>query len=135
MKLITRDTDYAIRSICYIARKKNSVVCVSSLVRDLKIPKPFLRKILQILQAKGILKSYKGLRGGFKLALPLNKILLVDLIRIFKGSFKLNECIFKNKSCPNIITCVLKKKLGAIEKYLFSQLKSISMASLLQEAK
>ncbi|OGX14804.1 MAG: hypothetical protein A2166_05825 [Omnitrophica WOR_2 bacterium RBG_13_41_10] len=135
MKLITRDTDYAVRSICYIARKKNSIVCVSNLVRDLKIPKPFLRKILQILQAKGILKSYKGLRGGFKLALPLHKIFLVDLIKIFKGSFKLNECIFKNKSCPNIITCVLKKKLGAIEKYLFSQLKSISMASLLEEAK
>ena len=130
MKLITRDTDYAIRSICYIAGQKNSVVCVSSLVKDLKIPKPFLRKILQILQAKGILKSYKGLGGGFKLALPLNKIFLVDLIRIFKGSFKLNECIFKNKSCPNIITCVLKKKLGAIEKYVVAQLSSITMASL-----
>ena len=135
MKLITRDTDYAIRSICYIAGQKNSVVCVSSLVKDLKIPKPFLRKILQILQAKGILKSYKGLGGGFKLALPLNKIFLVDLIRIFKGSFKLNECIFKNKSCPNIITCVLKKKLGAIEKYVVAQLSSITMASLVGEYK
>ena len=135
MKLITRDTDYAIRSICYIAGQKNSVVCVSSLVKDLKIPKPFLRKILQILQGKGILKSYKGLGGGFKLALPLHKIFLVDLIRIFKGSFKLNECIFKNKSCPNIITCVLKKKLGAIEKYVVAQLSSITMASLVGEYK
>jgi len=134
MKLITRDTDYAIRSICYIAKQKDKIVPVSSLAMDLKIPKPFLRKILQILQAKGILESYKGKHGGFKLELPLNKIFLVDLIRIFKGSFKLNECIFKKKTCPNIITCVLKKKLGSIEKYVFLKLKSITIASLLRES-
>jgi Rrf2 family protein len=133
MKLITRDTDYAIRSICYIAKQKDKVVPVSSLAMNLKIPKPFLRKILQILQAKGILESYKGKHGGFKLALPLNKIFLVDLIQIFKGSFKLNECIFKKKTCPNIITCVLKKKLGSIEKYVFLKLKSITIVSLLRE--
>ncbi|MBM3255649.1 MAG: Rrf2 family transcriptional regulator, partial [Candidatus Omnitrophica bacterium] len=67
MKLITRDTDYALRALCFVARSKDGVVSVSELVDSLKIPKPFLRKSLQLLNKKGVLKSYKGLGGGFKL--------------------------------------------------------------------
>ena len=56
MKLITRDTDYAIRALCFIARFKKKIVSVSELVKVLKIPRPFLRKILQTLNKKRILK-------------------------------------------------------------------------------
>ncbi|MCX5702041.1 MAG: hypothetical protein NTW64_03570 [Candidatus Omnitrophica bacterium] len=44
MKLITRDTDYAIRALCYIAKNKNEIISVRELVTKLKIPRPFLRK-------------------------------------------------------------------------------------------
>lgn len=132
VKLITRDTDYALRSICFMAKSKEKIVSVSGLVEVLKIPKPFLRKTLQILNGKGILKSYKGLGGGFKLVLPANKIFLLDLIEIFQGPFKLNECFFKKVICSNTKTCILRKKMNAIERYVLSELKSISIASLLK---
>ena len=132
MKLITRDTDYAIRALCYIAKSKVDIVSVVSLVKELKIPRPFLRKILQILNKKRILKSYKGQGGGFSLAVAPNKIFLVDLINIFQGRLKLNECIFKKSICPNIKTCKLKKKIDAIEKYVISQLKDITISFLLK---
>jgi Rrf2 family protein len=91
-----------------------------------------LRKILQILNKKGILKSYKGLGGGFLLARPRHKIFLLDLIEIFQGPLKLNECIFKKMVCPNTKRCVLKKKIDDIERYVISQLGSITIASLLR---
>ena len=115
MKLITRDTDYAIRAICFIAKRKKELISASELVRCLKIPRPFLRKILQILNKKRILKSVKGKGGGFHLLFPPNKIFLLDLIRIFQGPLKLNECIFKNNVCPNIKTCRLKKRIDNIQ--------------------
>jgi len=133
MKLITRDTDYAIRALCYIGKREKELVSASELVKKLKIPRPFLRKILQILNREGVLKSYKGQGGGFKLALSPNKILLVNLIEIFQGPIGLNECIFKKLICPNIKTCTLKKKINSIEKYVISKLKTITLASLLKE--
>ena len=133
MKLITRDTDYALRSLCYIARDNKRTVAVSELVRELKIPRPFLRKILQVLNKKKILKSRKGIGGGFLLALSARKIFLVDLIEIFQGEFSLNECLFKKLSCPNIKTCCLRKKINRIEGYVMNELKSISIASLLKK--
>jgi Rrf2 family protein len=132
MKLITRDIDYALRALIFIAQRKEKIVSVSELVAALKIPRPFLRKILQILHKKGVLKSYKGFGGGFLLAKPAKKIFLVDLIEAFQGEFSLNECLFKKMPCSGIATCVLRKKIDSIEGYVVSRLKSITIASLLK---
>ena len=131
MKLITRDTDYALRALCFIEKHKNKRISVSELAKQLKIPGPFLRKILQLLNKKKILKSYKGSGGGFSLSLPVRKIFLVDLIEIFQGSFSLNECIFKKMPCSGMRTCALKKKIDKIEDYVIRELKTITIASLL----
>jgi len=132
MKLITRDTDYAIRAICYIARQKQRIVTVAELVKELRIPYPFLRKILQTLNKRKILRSYKGSGGGFELSVVSNKIFLVDLMEVFQGTLTLNECFLKRLACPNIKICPLRKKLKNIENYVFKQLRSITVASLLK---
>ena len=132
MKLITRDTDYALRAICFIAKSKKKIISVSELVKELKIPRPFLRKLLQVLNKKGILKSHKGQGGGFQLNGPANKIFLVDLIVIFQGPLKLNECFFKKLRCPNINSCSLRKKIEGIENYVVRELKTITINSLLK---
>ena len=132
MKLITRDTDYALRAVCFIAKCKKKIISVSELVKELKIPRPFLRKILQVLNKKGILKSHKGQGGGFQLNLKASKIFLVDLIEIFQGPLRLNECLFKKLECPNINTCTLRNKLDRIENQVIRELKSITVASLLR---
>jgi Rrf2 family protein len=131
MKLITRDTDYALRALCFIAKARDEIVCASVLVESLKIPKPFLRKSLQLLNKKGILISYKGLGGGFKLKVRPKALLLVDLIEIFQGPFRLNECFFKKRPCPQKSICRLKKRIDKIERYVLSQLKDITLQDLL----
>jgi Rrf2 family protein len=132
VKLITRDTDYALRALCFIARDKKGVIPVTELVAKLKIPRPFLRKILQVLNREGILDSHKGQGGGFTLARPAEKIRLVDLMKVFQGKFQLNECLFKKVICPNIRQCALRKKLDGIESYIIKELKPITIASLLR---
>jgi Rrf2 family protein len=132
MKLITRNTDYAIRALCSMAAcGDKKIFSVSDLTKELGIPRPFLRKILQSLNKKGILKSYKGTGGGFLLALAADEIFLVDLIEVFQGPFKLNECILKKRFCSDIRTCMLRKKIESIEKYVVSELNSVTIASLL----
>ncbi|MFH1269537.1 MAG: Rrf2 family transcriptional regulator [Candidatus Omnitrophota bacterium] len=132
MKLITRDTDYALRALCFISRRKKEIISAAELVKELKIPRSFLRKLLQILNKKMVLKSYKGKGGGFLLAVPANKVFLVDLIEIFQGPLRLNECFFKKLACPRRNTCALRKKIDRIERYVIRELKSITLASLLK---
>ena len=130
MKLITRDTDYAIRALCCIVKKKKKIISVKELTGALRIPKPFLRKILQRLNKWKVLKSYKGKGGGFMLSRAPNRIFVIDLIKIFQGPVKLNEHVFKKGICPCIKTCMLKRKLDTIEESVITKLKTITIASL-----
>jgi len=131
VKLLTRDTDYALRALRAINIANKEIITVDDLVKVTKIPRPFLRKILQILTKKGILKSFKGLSGGFKLEKKAKELYLTDIMELFQGSFQLNECLFKKKPCPNIRTCALRKKIEKIEKSVIAQIRTISLATLL----
>jgi Rrf2 family protein len=130
MKLITRDTDYAVRALCFMAKHKQGPVSVDTLVDALELPRAFLRKILQLLNKKKVLKSFKGKAGGFSLNMPAENIYLYHIIEIFQGSLQLNKCIFKRRVCPNVRDCILKKKLDSIERYVSSKISKITIASL-----
>ena len=104
MKLLTRNTDYGIRALCFIAKAKDKIVPVPELVKALRIPKPFLRKILQLLTKNGFVKSYKGMGGGFSLAIPASlprltapaKYSMISSIKdIYRGFF----CIDRGFPC------------------------------------
>jgi len=130
MKLITRNTDYALRALCYISKQK-TVVAVDELVAKLGVPRSFMRKILQQLKKKRILDSFKGQGGGFRLKALPEKINIVEIMRIFQGQVSLNGCFLKKNICPNRGKCILGKKIRSIEEDVLQQLKDITIASLL----
>ena len=133
MKLITRNTDYAVRALCCIAEQKQEVISADQLVRYLEMPRPFLRKILQTLNKEGLLNSSKGKDGGFALAVSPGKITLTDVMKIFQGPIRLNECKFKKNDCPYRMNCLLKKKIDEIEKEVIVKLKAITIASIIKK--
>ena len=133
MKLITRNTDYAVKALSHICTNKDRIISVADLVEELNIPRPFLRRILQVLNKKKVLKSFRGRAGGFMLAYPPEKIFLVDLIETFQGPFMINKCIFRNGVCPDRDNCLLKSKIDDIEQNIVRELKSITLASLIRK--
>jgi Rrf2 family protein len=132
VKLLTRNTDYAVRALLAMAARK-SIVTVPDLVAELKIPQPFLRRILQRLTKAGVLESLKGKGGGFVLKRAPANISLVDLMSIFQGPVQLNECLFKKKVCPNRTTCPLRSEISEIEDFTFTKLQSVTIAKLLRK--
>jgi Rrf2 family protein len=133
VKLITRNTDYAVRALCSIAEQKQEVISADQLVKSLDMPRPFLRKILQILNKEGLLSSSRGKDGGFALALSPGEITLTDVMKIFQGPVRLNECKFKKSDCPYISDCLLKKKIDEIEKEVIAKLKAITIESIIKK--
>jgi Rrf2 family protein len=131
MKLLTRNTDYAVRALSVIAKNKVEITSVSDLTQALGIPRPFLRKILQVLQKKGVLVSFKGKGGGFQLAMPPDQIYLTDVMEAFQGPLKLSECLFRKKICPQARSCPLKNKIDAIQKYVSQEVRKITLSQLL----
>lgn len=133
MKLITRNTDYALRAVCYMSEERSRIFSVSDLVKELGMPRPFLRKLLQALTKTGVVRSLRGKGGGFRLAGNVEKMSLADLLEVFQGPFRLNECTFKKKICPQISKCPIKRRIDTIEAHVLKELKSVTVGSLLKK--
>jgi len=134
MKLITREIDYAVRALIYLADNGNGKkVSVSELVDELGITRPFLRKIMQLLAKAGVIESYKGNKGGFELLKKPEDIYLINMIEIFQGKFSLNECLLSKDICPDKGDCVLSDRVNDIEEMVKKELESIDLRSLVKK--
>ncbi len=133
MSIISKNTDYAVRALCYLAGARDREVSASELSRKLGVSWPFLRRIMQELSREGLVSSKKGKGGGFRLEIPAHKIMFFELVRIFQGALEFHRCIIRDKVCPNIKNCPLRKKLKNIEDIVMKELKSITIESLAQE--
>ena len=135
MRILNRDTDLATRALCYLAQQQDKPIAVAHLEEVLTAPRPFLRKVLQVLQTQGFLKSFKGKNGGFMLNKTADAIHIKDLVVAFHGPINTNECVFDKKACPDIRFCLLKEKIERIKSYVSNELKSVTIASLIPQSK
>ena len=133
MSLINRNTDYAVRALVHLARKKNGVVAVSQLAKAEKMPRPFLRRIMQVLCQNGLGVSCQGKSGGFSLKKKPTEISLGEVARVFQGEVEITRCLFRKAVCHNHRNCFLRKRLKKIEKIVVSELERINIASFLTE--
>jgi len=133
MALITKETDYAARALLFLAKQKGQVTPSSEIDKELRLPRPILRKVLQRLQKEGVLISQKGNKGGFTLIKSPKDISLIDLMRIFQGNFSFLNCFVRNKICRNVKTCAIKKHVYRAEQQFVGQLKKITIERLMTE--
>ena len=133
MKLITKDSDYALRALRYIVRSKSDRISASELAQVLGIPHPFLRGLMQRLVKKGLVGSYRGKGGGFSLTIPPEQLMITDVLEVFQGSFSLTNCVIHDSVCPEIRTCVIHRTTKRIESYAFNLIKNISIGTIVNE--
>lgn len=134
MRFITRDTDYALRALTFMAgalkRENKKIVTVEDILKEEKLPRVFLRRILQKLAEKGILASYKGKTGGFSFSKPPKTITLADVIVVYQGEIDLTNCFLQGKICPNRAKCKVRKKMKAINANVIKELAGINIEEL-----
>jgi len=99
--LITRASEYAILSLIVLS-KADAPMDSETLSRELSIPKSFLAKILQALAKNNILKSFKGVHGGFSLALEPKNINMLEVMSAVEGKAPaVFECAPSREDCPS----------------------------------
>jgi Rrf2 family protein len=133
MNLLSRSTDYAIRALIYMAAHEGELVSTANLNRALGLPRPFMRKILQVLEQAGHVSSVQGHKGGFRLAMAPLKIRLADLMKVFQGDISLGDCLFKKRVCAHRSTCPLRREITDMEQMLLTRLKAVTVADLIRK--
>lgn len=102
---ITRETDYAIRCVLYLAGKQDVVTMVDEIAKEMSVPKSFLAKILQKLVRAKVARSFRGVKGGFQLARNPEDISLLTVIETIQGPVAMNRCAVDENACGFSSTC------------------------------
>jgi Rrf2 family protein len=134
MKIFRKETDYAVRTLIYLAvRGGSDFVSATTLSKEIGLPKNFLRRICSILIKANILKSQEGKSGGVRLAKNPKVITVLQLIELFDGKPELSDCTFRKKLCPNRKICVLRKRILGIEKIVCREFAAITIQNLIDD--
>jgi Rrf2 family transcriptional regulator, iron-sulfur cluster assembly transcription factor len=91
---LSRKADYALRAVAYVAQlKKGELASIGRIARSRGIPREFLAKILKELTRAGILVSFQGVTGGYRLARSPKEVTFLDVVEAMEGPVAVNLCV------------------------------------------
>jgi Rrf2 family nitric oxide-sensitive transcriptional repressor len=105
--LVTRETDYAVRCVLYLAQADDQIANVTEVSSKMHIPKTFLAKIFQRLAKAGLVESIRGMNGGFTLSKKPPAISLLDIMEAIQGPSCINVCAVNSKKCKRSTYCTV----------------------------
>ncbi|MEZ5344226.1 MAG: Rrf2 family transcriptional regulator [Pyrinomonadaceae bacterium] len=104
----SKTTGYGIRALVYLARQKESYLCgLQEIAEQEQIPAAYLGKILGDLRKHHLLRSEKGIHGGYELAQSADSITLWDVYQILDPIIDCDHCILGMNSCLDESPCAL----------------------------
>ncbi|MCI1248794.1 MAG: Rrf2 family transcriptional regulator [Megasphaera sp.] len=135
---LNQATDYAFRMVLYLAEQpEGTKITGAALAANQNIPERFLLKIMRSLTAAKIMKSFRGVDGGFALQRQSKDITLFDIIEAVEGQTELQRCLHDETSCWKGCTgmCSIYNAFASIQKNLEDRLKAINFADLAEQEK
>ena len=105
--MLSQASKYALRAAIYLAERPGANHLSREIAEALSVPAQYLAKILQDLVRAGLLVSAKGRGGGFRLALPADRIRLIQVVRAIEGERYAQGCVLGLPSCSDEEPCAL----------------------------
>ncbi|HPF35976.1 Rrf2 family transcriptional regulator [bacterium] len=132
MLQITRQTEYAIRGLMELATRDNdSPTRLKSLAESCEVSEAFLAKIFQMLSQHDVVKSHRGVKGGFSLGRDPKDITLREVVDICEGGIALNHCLRKVDPCQRAGECKMSKVWGEAQNAMTAALERTTLADLI----
>jgi Rrf2 family protein len=132
MLQITRQTEYAIRGLQELARRNGDApVQLKSIAKSCDVSEAFLAKIFQMLSQQNIVKSHRGVKGGFSLGRKPAEITLRDIVEVCEGGIALNHCLREANRCESAGDCNMTRAWAKAQDALVGALAETHLADLL----
>jgi Rrf2 family protein len=133
VKVSTRG-DYASRALLSLALHADSGTPTS--VRDIAdrtgLPQPYLEQILLALKGAGLVRSKRGVGGGYLLARPVDEIRLSEIVSAVEGPIVAGDFgdPHQDGACDHEGQCVLLAIWAAVGEHMRELLDSFTLADI-----
>ncbi|MBO5946325.1 MAG: Rrf2 family transcriptional regulator [Clostridia bacterium] len=132
---ITLESDYALRILGALAAEDDRVDA-KTLSDKISVSQKFTLKILHKLVQNDLVRSYKGVRGGYKLNVRPRDITLKSVIELIDGPIVISRCLESSEGCsmnPDKTSCIYHHIFESISLDVARKLQNITIADVLEK--
>jgi Rrf2 family protein len=135
MLALTRKAEYALIAACHLARCRRRTVSARDIAGESRIRLPLLMNVLKVLNQRGVLRSVRGSRGGYSLAVPPEELTLARLVEAVEGPARLVPCgppyeADHERCCDLLGSCAVRMPLLKVHQQLRQFLEGVTVADV-----
>lgn len=130
---LSKKVEYGLIAIKHIANHGEiNPISAKMISRENKIPYDLLSKILQKLKHEKILSSVKGIKGGYRLSKPPEKISLSTIFNAIEGSNYILDCGMHEdpESCSIYGTCIISDPLQKVQRSIINYFNTTKLSEI-----
>jgi Rrf2 family transcriptional regulator, iron-sulfur cluster assembly transcription factor len=134
--MFSRSSGYAIQALTYLAgQPSGKLVGAKEMATSLEIPRPFLWKILRKLRDEKLVRSFKGVRGGYELARPAKNVRISEILAAGKDGDQLGRCVLGLEQCDDRDPCPLHTQWKSLRRRIEGRFQATTLADLARDSK
>jgi FeS assembly SUF system regulator len=90
---LSKLADYGIVIMTHLARPAGRQASAQEIAQATRIPQPTASKILKALARSGLLRSQRGVKGGYELGCAAGEITVARIIEALDGPIAVTDCV------------------------------------------
>lgn len=136
MLKISKLTDYGLLATVYLARNSGEVAAAREIAEFYHLPLPVITKVLKALHTSGVIRSHRGVGGGYSFDGDAEAVTLGQLIEVFEGPWDLTECETYdhegNATCAIRVACPSRRFMFGINRAVKGAFEQVTLGDLVR---
>jgi Rrf2 family protein len=129
--IFSKKCEIGLQAVLYLStEKRGHLFNAGEVAAQVKQPKEFVSKMLQLLTPSGIVGSKKGKNGGFFLARQPEDIRLIEIVEAIDGLEVFNSCVLGFPGCSKEQPCPVHDKWGKLRDEAYKMLSEETLEQL-----
>jgi FeS assembly SUF system regulator len=129
MLRISKLSDYAILMMVELARE-GETLSAHMLAERVHVEAPTASKVLKLLSGSGLLESFRGPSGGYRVVRSAGDISVAEVIAAIEGPIAMTECSVEEGLCSQEQSCELRGNWQRISMAVADALQDVSLAEM-----
>lgn len=122
---------YGVRMVVTLAQK-GELMSTASLAKEMGVSPLYLRQLARPLEKKGIIKGFRGVKGGYILNVRPGETTIFEVIRAYNEDFSLLDCIKSADSCSRSPACASRYLWKELSDTLRNILQGMTLQQLIE---
>jgi FeS assembly SUF system regulator len=134
MLRVSKLSDYATVVLGHLAAAPGRVRPAADLAEAARLELPTVSKVLKLLGTAGLVESYRGVSGGYRLARPPAQISVAQIVEAIDGPIGMTQCAVHAGQCSHEVHCGVRGPWQRISEVVVRSLREISLAEMIAPA-